>query len=62
MTDEPENERAALAAEHALRILRGDELRETSALEASDSGFARDVARWRGRLRHWVKPNPTEAA
>ena len=50
MTDEPENERAALAAEHALRILRGDELRETSALEASDSGFARDVARWRGRL------------
>ena len=50
MNDERENERDALAAEQALQVLRGDELREASALEASDRGFALEVARWRGRL------------
>jgi anti-sigma-K factor RskA len=50
MTDELENDRDALAAEHALQMLRGDELRQASALEGSDSTFAREVARWRGRL------------
>ena len=50
MTDERENDREALAAEHALQMLRGDELRQASALAGSDRGFAREVARWRGRL------------
>jgi len=50
MTDERENDREALAAEHALQLLRGDELRQASALAGSDPGFAREVARWRGRL------------
>lgn len=50
MNDESENERDSLAAEQALQLLRGDELREALALEASDRGFALEVARWRGRL------------
>ena len=43
MTDEPENERAALAAEHALRILRGDELREKIRAQVESS--LRDLTR-----------------
>jgi anti-sigma-K factor RskA len=45
-----ESERDTLAAEHALRLLDGDERRQATALEAADSAFARDVARWRGRI------------
>jgi anti-sigma-K factor RskA len=41
---------SATAAEHALRLLTGDELREAQAREASDPEFASEVARWRGRL------------
>lgn len=44
------DERQALAAEHALRVLGGDESRAAAVLEASDALFAIDVARWRGRL------------
>jgi anti-sigma-K factor RskA len=53
MTDKRQpgdDERAALAAEHALRLLSGDEERRARALESGDPEFARDVARWRGRL------------
>ena len=49
MTDEPENDRAALAGEFALGLLSGDELREARALLGSDPAFAKEVARWRGR-------------
>ena len=51
MNDEPDsNDRDALAAEHALKLLHGDELRQAASLEASDRSFAREIARWRGRL------------
>jgi anti-sigma-K factor RskA len=51
MTDKHDpNERDASAAEQALRVLAGDERRESSTLEGSDPDFAREVARWRGRL------------
>ncbi|MEP6982981.1 MAG: anti-sigma factor [Sphingomicrobium sp.] len=44
--DEPE----VTAAEHALRLLTGDELRDAEARLSSDPEFAKGVARWRGRL------------
>jgi anti-sigma-K factor RskA len=52
MTDERRefDDVSALAAEHALRLLRGDEQRRASTREASDPQFAAEVARWRGRL------------
>jgi anti-sigma-K factor RskA len=52
MNDEPDepDDRETLAAEHALRLLSGDELRTAAALEADDRDFARAVSRWRGRL------------
>lgn len=51
MTDSREpQEQQALAAEHALRILRGEDARAAARLEAGDSAFAAEVARWRGRL------------
>lgn len=37
-------------AEYALGLLDGEELRAARALAASDAGFAREVARWNGRL------------
>lgn len=46
ISDEPD----ATAAEHALRMLTGDELRAAEARATSDPGFAAEVARWRGRL------------
>ena len=46
ISDEPD----ATAAEHALRLLTGDELRAAEARAASEPGFAAEVARWRGRL------------
>ena len=46
---EPNEDRAALAAEHALRLLTGDYRRRAEMLESSDPAFAEDVARWRGR-------------
>lgn len=51
MTDERDmnEERAALAAEHALRLLTGEEQRRACALESSDAAFAEDARRWRGR-------------
>jgi len=39
-----------LAAEHALGLLTGDELREAVARVEADPAFAAEVARWRGRL------------
>lgn len=52
MSDERQqiDERAALAGEFALGLLTGDELREATALAASDPAFAEEVARWRGRM------------
>ena len=44
------DDRQALAAEHALRLLHGDEERAAAALEVKDSAFAEEVARWRSRL------------
>ena len=51
MTDErdQDEERRALAAEHALRLLTGEDQRRARALESSDPVFASEVARWRGR-------------
>lgn len=39
-----------LAGEYALGLLTGDNLRSARERIASDAGFARDVARWTGRL------------
>ncbi len=51
MSDDRENtDRQALAAEHALDMLAGDERDEARKAEASDRTFAGEVARWRGRL------------
>ncbi|NUR44908.1 MAG: anti-sigma factor [Sphingomonas sp.] len=45
-----ERDHMALAAEHALGLLSGDELAEAQRLMAFDPQFATEVARWRGRL------------
>ena len=45
-----DEDRAALAAEHALRLLHGEPLQRARALEAKDAAFAAETARWRGRL------------
>ena len=52
MTDKrhPDEERQALAAEHALGLLSGEDERRARELAAADSAFAREVARWRGRM------------
>jgi anti-sigma-K factor RskA len=52
MTDDRRelDDASALAAEQALRLLRGEEQRQACAREASDPQFAAEVARWRGRL------------
>ena len=44
------SERMPLAAEHALRLLEGEELMEARGLVASDPAFAADVAWWENRL------------
>lgn len=46
MPDEPHD----LAAEYALGVLTGDELRRARQLMRTDSGFRDQVGRWRGRL------------
>lgn len=46
MPDEAEN----LAAEYALGVLSGDELRRALELARTDAGFREEVARWSGRL------------
>lgn len=38
------------AAEYALRLLTGEELRQAEARAAADPEFAAEIARWRGRL------------
>ena len=43
-------ERGYLAAEYALGVLDGEELRAALSLAATDSDFGLDVARWSGRL------------
>ena len=50
MTDEREQTDETLAAEHALGVLDGDELRQARERWPHRRGFAREVARWRGRL------------
>jgi anti-sigma-K factor RskA len=51
MTDNRDNPSdAALAAEYASGALTGADLVQARAREAADPAFARDVARWRGRL------------
>ncbi|MFC7537750.1 anti-sigma factor domain-containing protein [Sphingomonas sp. GCM10030256] len=42
--------RESLAAEHALRLLEGEELMEARRLEATDPAFERDVRAWEERL------------
>ena len=39
-----------LAAEYALGVLSGDELRQAEALFAEEAAFREEVARWRGRF------------
>lgn len=46
----PSVDRETLAAEYALRLLTGDDLRKARTRAVSDSHFAAAVARWRGRL------------
>ena len=43
-------DREQLAAEHALRLLEGEELLEALRLMGSDPAFAAEVARWEERL------------
>ena len=43
-------EQQQLAAEFALGVLSGDELRQAEALLAEEAAFREQVARWRGRL------------
>ncbi|MEP6982273.1 MAG: anti-sigma factor [Sphingomicrobium sp.] len=52
MTDErgQTSDAAAMAAEHALGLVTGNELRAARARAASEPNFAAEVARWRGRL------------
>jgi anti-sigma-K factor RskA len=45
-TDEP----GALAAEYAAGVLEGDDLADARRREVDDPAFAKEVARWRGRL------------
>lgn len=44
------NERDQLAAEHALRLLEGEELMEATRLMGSDPAFAANVHEWEERL------------
>lgn len=44
------SERLPLAAEHALRLLEGEELMEARRLQASDPAFAAEVAWWEEKL------------
>lgn len=50
MSAQDSEDRAALAAEYALRLLSGEDLAEAERLFSSDPAFAAEVARWRGRL------------
>lgn len=50
MTDERETRDNTLAAEYALGVLTGDELRRARDLARSDAGFRAEVAHWSGRL------------
>ena len=44
------DETGDLAAEYALGVLTGDELRRARALARTDAGFREQVVRWSGRL------------
>jgi anti-sigma-K factor RskA len=44
-----------LAGEHALGLLEGQEQRQAREMLASDPDYAREVARWRGRLAPLVE-------
>lgn len=52
MTDDPADppEPASVAAEHALGLLSGDELRKARSLEETDPSYREELARWRGRF------------
>lgn len=50
MTAPELTDRDRLAAEHALRLLEGEELLTARGLVASDPAFAADVAQWEERL------------
>jgi anti-sigma-K factor RskA len=47
---EPSDRDAALAAEYALGLASGKDAREALKKASADEGFAREVARWRGRF------------
>lgn len=44
------DERSQLAAEYAIGLLAGEELRQARSLAGSDPAFAAEVARWSGQL------------
>ena len=46
-------DRERLAAEHAMRLLEGEELLQARGLMASDPGFADEVAEWEEKLSHF---------
>ena len=50
MTDDRNNPDQSLAAEFALGVLAGDDLRRAQELVRTDPAFRLEVARWAGRL------------
>ncbi|HEV2595017.1 MAG TPA: anti-sigma factor [Sphingomicrobium sp.] len=52
MTDDPAEppEQAPVAAEHALGLLSGNDLRKAQALAESNPSYREELARWRGRF------------
>jgi anti-sigma-K factor RskA len=54
-------ERQAMAAELALGVLQGEELRAAAELERTDAGFAAEAAFWRERLAAFDRSAPEAA-
>jgi anti-sigma-K factor RskA len=52
---------AALAAEHALGLLEGEERAAAVRREREDGRFADEVERWHRRLAGWLQDLPSEA-
>ncbi|WP_209346928.1 anti-sigma factor [Pontixanthobacter sp. CEM42] len=51
-------EKERLAAEHALRLLEGEELLQARGLMANDPEFAAEVAQWEDKLSHLQVAQP----
>ena len=54
-------EKERLAAEHAMRLLEGEELLQARGLMASDASFAAEVSAWEERLSHLQVDTPPVA-